>query len=160
MQRHFLSRQGFTPPLPRDRNSLHTARAGFTLSELLLAAGIMAFVLVGLLQLFISCIFINEANRNLSIASVHGQYVLEEMKNTNFTSFKNGSVDANTNWDLNSTAINLKGLGALNTEQITTDASWIDILTKDRLDISVTVSWKDFGVRNRSLVFRTMITEP
>ena len=135
-------------------------RAGFTLSELLLAAGIMAFVLVGLLQLFISCIFLNEANRNLSIASVHGQYILEEMKNTNFTNFKNGSVNANTNWDLNSATVNLKGLGALNTELINTDAAWVNEATKDCLDITVTVSWKDFGVRDRSLVFWTMITEP
>lgn len=135
-------------------------KQGFTLSELLLASGIMAFVLVGLLQLFITCIFLNESNRNLSVATAHGQYVLEEMKNTNFTNFKIGSINADTYWDWNSVTINSKGLGALNSEAITTDAAWVDAGTKDRLDITVTLSWKDFGLRERSLVLRTLITEP
>ena len=155
------AKQGFTPletagqPLKRKRSL-----TGFTLSELLLASGIMAFVLVGLLQLFITCIFLNESNRNLSVATAHGQYVLEEMKNTNFTNFKNSSPNADTYWDWNSAAINSNGLGALNSEAIATDAAWVDAGTKNRLDIAVTVSWKDFGLRERSLVLRTLLTEP
>jgi Tfp pilus assembly protein PilW len=136
------------------------SKLGFTLSELLIASGIMAFVLVGLLHLFITCIFLNESNRNLSVATAHGQYVLEEMKNTNFTNFKNGSPNADTYWDWNNAAINSNGLSVLNSEAIATDAAWVDAVTKDRLDITVTVSWKDFGVRDRSLVLRTLITEP
>jgi hypothetical protein len=135
-------------------------KQGFTLSELLLASGIMAFVLVGLLQLFITCIFLNESSRNLSVAIAQGQYLLEEMKNTNFTNYKIGSINADTYWDWDSATINSNGLGALNSEAITTDAAWVDEGTKDRLDITVTLAWKDFGLRGRSLVLRTLITEP
>lgn len=136
------------------------SKQGFTLSELLVASGIMAVVLVGLLHLFITCIFLNEANRNLSVATAHGQYVLEGIKNTNFTNFKNGSPNADTYWDWNSAAINSKGLGALNSEAIATDAVWVDAGTKDRLDITVTLTWKDFGLRDRILILRTLLTEP
>src|SRR3990167_7979369 len=122
------------------------SKQGFTLSELLVASGIMAFVLAGLLHLFITCIFLNEANRNLSIATVQGQYILEEIKNTNFANFKTGVIDADTYWDWDSAAIE-------------TSADWVDV-GEDRLDISLTVSWRDFGIRQRSLVLRTLITEP
>ncbi|OGX24218.1 MAG: hypothetical protein A3J51_01465 [Omnitrophica WOR_2 bacterium RIFCSPHIGHO2_02_FULL_45_21] len=135
------------------------SKQGFTLSELLVASGIMAFVLAGLLHLFITCIFLNEANRNLSIATVQGQYILEEIKNTNFANFKTGVIDADTYWDWDSAAINSNGLAALNSEAIETSADWVDV-GEDRLDISLTVSWRDFGIRQRSLVLRTLITEP
>src|SRR3989338_1914043 len=135
------------------------SKQGFTLSELLVASAIMAFVLAGLLHLFITCIFLNEANRNLSIATVQGQYILEEIKNTNFANFKTGVIDADTYWDWDSAAINSNGLAALNSEAIETSADWVDV-GEDRLDISLTVSWRDFGIRQRSLVLRTLITEP
>lgn len=127
------------------------SKHGFTLSELLLASGIMAFVLVGLLQLFITCIVLNESNRNLSVATAHGQYVLEEMKNTNFTSLKNGTLD----WDWDTNQIGEKGLTPLSSELIVTG-----IVDSGYLQITVTLTWKDFGIRDRSLVLRTLITEP
>lgn len=57
---------------------------GFTLSELLLAAAILAFVLTGLLLLFINCSLLNEANRNLTIATSYAQELMEVIESKRF----------------------------------------------------------------------------
>ncbi|HAH20340.1 MAG: hypothetical protein A2Y00_08620 [Omnitrophica WOR_2 bacterium GWF2_43_52] len=130
---------------------------GFTLPELLLAFSVMALVLAGALSLFISCIFLNETNRNLSVATGHAQLVLEEIKNTNFVSMQSGAINPETNWDWDNAAISAKGLIVLNTESISTQAVWTGT---DRLNVNVTVSWKDRGLRDRSTSLETLITEP
>ncbi|MDD5506606.1 MAG: prepilin-type N-terminal cleavage/methylation domain-containing protein, partial [Candidatus Omnitrophica bacterium] len=53
---------------------------GFTLSELMIAAAILVLVLSALLVLYINCMILNEASRNLSIATSHAQYMMEEIK--------------------------------------------------------------------------------
>ena len=130
---------------------------GFTLPELLLAFSVMALVLAGALSLFISCIFLNETNRNLSVATGHAQLVLEEIKNTNFVSMQSGAINPETNWDWDNAAISAKGLIVLNTESISTQAVWTGT---DRLNVNVTVSWKDRGLRDRLTSLETLITEP
>jgi len=123
------------------------ARRAFTLTELLLAAAILAFALTGLLMIFINCIFLNDANRNLTIAFTHAQFAMEEIKNTDFASI------ASQTWN-NATIIS-KGLVPLNSESII-----ITVTGTEPLDVLVTVNWKDRGVRDRSTVLRTLITEP
>lgn len=130
---------------------------GFTLPELLLAFAVMALVLAGALSLFISCIFLNEANRNMSVATGHAQLVLEEIKKTNFISMQTGAINPDTNWDWNNAAISSKGLIVLSNESIGTQATWTG---SDRVNVNVTVSWKDRGQRDRSLSLETLITEP
>ncbi len=120
---------------------------GFSLVELLLAAVILAFVLTGLLALFISCIFLNDTNRNTTIAISHAQFAMEEVKNTTFTSITGAT------W--NSTAIASKGLTPLNSETIV-----IGVSGTDTLDIAVTVNWKDRGTRDRTISLETLISEP
>lgn len=119
----------------------------FTLVELLLAAVILAFVLTGLLALFISCIFLNETNRNTTIATSHAQFAMEEIKNTTFTSI------AGATW--NSATIQTKGLVPLNSETIVINVAGINLL-----DITVTVNWKDRGTRDRTMSLETLISEP
>ena len=133
---------------------------GFTLSELLLAFAILAFVLAGALSLFVTCIFLNEGSRNLGVATGHAQFILEDIKNTNFTSLKTGAINSNTYWDWNSAAITSKGLAALNTESINTHGAWADEIAKDRLEVIVTVTWKDRGLRDRSVYLETLVTQP
>lgn len=126
---------------------------GFTLSELLLAAAILAFALTSLLVLFINCTFLNESNRNLTIATTHVQYVMEEIKNTDFddlqTNINNG------NWDWDSSEITTQGLTALNSESIDTSVSGTVIL-----DVVVSVSWQDRQGRDRTTNLETLIVEP
>lgn len=124
---------------------------GFTLPELLLAAAILVFVLAGLLLLFINCIFLNQANRNLTIATSHAQYVLEDVKHTSFDDI---STDINNGvWDWDATDITNAGLTALTGESIDTQVSGVD-----PIGVSVTVSWNDRGLRARNIELRTLIT--
>lgn len=126
---------------------------GFTLSELLLACAILAFVLTGLLVLFINCIFLNEANRNLSVATGHAQYAMEEIKDTDFDSIKTKGDNGDWDW-CDSATITSKGLTPLNNECINTG-----VTGTEPLDIVVTVSWQDLKGRNRNIALETLITE-
>jgi prepilin-type N-terminal cleavage/methylation domain-containing protein len=126
---------------------MKSSNKGFTLAELLLAAAILALALTSILTLFINCLFLNTSNNNLSIATSHGQYTLESVKNTNFTSIQSQT------WD--QTAISAKGLTPLDSESIV-----IGVTGTDVLDVVVTVNWKDRGIRNRSLTLETLIAEP
>ena len=120
---------------------------GITLAEVLLAVAILAFALTGLLMIFINCIFLNDANRNLTIACTHAQFAMEEIKNTDFASI------ASQTWD-NATIIS-KGLVPLDSESII-----ITVTETEPLDVLVTLNWKDRGVRDRRTALETLITEP
>jgi len=120
---------------------------GFTLVELFLGAMIMAFALTAFLVIFINCIFLNTSNSNLSIATAHAQYALEEIKSTNFTSI------ASQTW--NNATITAKGLTPLNSESIA-----INVTGTAVLDVTVTVSWRDRGIRSRSYALETLMAEP
>jgi len=119
----------------------------FTLVELLLASAILALVISGLLLVFLSCIFLNEANRNLTAAITHAQFAMEEVKNTAF-----GSI-ASESWD--NATISAKGLLPLGNESIS-----INVTGSTTLDVNVTVSWQDRASRDRNISIETLITEP
>jgi prepilin-type N-terminal cleavage/methylation domain-containing protein len=55
-------------------------RKGFTLLELMIALGLIVFVIAGLFSSFIYAILLNETTGNLVKAANDAQYVLEEMK--------------------------------------------------------------------------------
>jgi Tfp pilus assembly protein PilV len=126
---------------------MRNKKLGFTLSELLMSAAILAYVFTALILLFINAGFLNEANRNKTIAVTHAQYALEEIKNTNFSSI------ADATW--NSPTIVSKGLVPLNNESIN-----IVVTGVEPKDVQVTVNWRDRRLRNRSVSFETLITEP
>jgi len=90
------SKRGFTPlETIRKQGKAKMSLTGFTLSELLLASGIMAFVLTALLSLFISSAFLGTADLNSNIAYDALQTKMEEVKNTSFASLDslNGTFD-------------------------------------------------------------------
>ena len=120
----------------------------------MLAAAILAFVLCGLLALFVYCIFLNESNRNLSIAMNHAQYIIEEIRNTPFSQIESGIN--NGNWDLDVDAIGADpySLTALNNESIDAGVSQ----SGDPLGISITVGWDDRRQRSRSITLQTLLT--
>jgi type II secretory pathway pseudopilin PulG len=129
------------------------SKQGFTLTELLLAVIILAFSITGILLLFVNCAFLNEANRNLSVASSHSQFVMEEIRgeaSSGFSSLK-VHIDAG-NWDWDTATINSRGLTALNNEVIDTSASGTE-----PLDVLITVTWKDRSGRDRSAAIETLI---
>jgi len=126
---------------------MRNKKLGFTLSELLMSAAILAYVFSALILLFINAGFLNEANRNKTIAVSHAQFTLEEVKNTLFADI------ASATW--NSATIVSKGLVSLNNESIN-----IVVTGTEPKDVRVTVNWRDRRLRNRNVSFETLITEP
>ncbi len=130
---------------------------GFTLSELLLAAAILAFVLSGLLLLFINCIILNEANRNLSVATSHAQYIMEEIKNAGTLQSIKAKIDSG----------NFTSFQVLPNENITVcccNSPCSSCLGScqsagDPLGIYVRVNWKDRSVRDRYIELKTQMTD-
>ena len=130
-------------------------KSGFTLSELLLAAAILVFVLAGLLALFLNCLILNEANRNLTVATSHAQYIMEEIKDAadpDFTQLE--SKINNGDWDLNASQIQAApyNLTVLSNESINTNVTQ----SGNPLGISVIVQWNDRGGRPRSTELDTL----
>ena len=126
--------------------------SGFTLPELLLVAVILGYSLSVVLLTFINGARLNEASRNLTTATIHAEYIMENLKNTAFfnlaTDINNGS------WTWNTATISSKGLTALKNENIST------IYTgANPLDISVTVRWQGTQGRNRAKILRTLISD-
>ena len=125
---------------------MKSSSKGFTLSELLLAAAILAFALSGLLLLFVNCMLLNAANRNLTIATSHAEFALEEIETTTFASI------ASATW--NNATITSKGLTPLNNESIV-----ITVTGTDLKNISVLASWLDRGQKNRSTELLTLFSD-
>lgn len=117
---------------------------GFTLAELLLGAAIMAFALVGLLALFISCMRFDEFNRNLSQATGHTQFVMEEIKNEaasgSLSDIRDKIDNGDWNWSVDGGQIADNGLSPVSEEMIVTTYDEDDT---DPLDVTVKVTWKD-----------------
>jgi Tfp pilus assembly protein PilW len=129
---------------------------GVTLLELMAAALIMAFVLTGLLRLFINCIILNESSRNLTMAMSHAQYVMEDISAAGIaglaTRINNGGT---VGWDFNAAQFQAAyGLTPLNNEAIATAVTQAG----DPLGVSVTVTWFDRSQRARIFTLQTLIT--
>ena len=136
--------------MPKKR---HEIEKGFSLSELLLAAAILVPISCVILYSFITCSFLNESNRNSVHATNHVQYIMEEIKNTDFNEIK--SRIESGYWDWNSETITSKGLTPLNNESIDTQVTGSELL-----DIVVMVNWKDRGKNYRSLSIETLRVKP
>ena len=126
---------------------------GLTLSELLLAAAILAFVRCGFLVLFLNCSFLNESNRNLTLAVSHAQYIMEDIKNTYFSEIKT-RIDGG-DWDLATADIIAEGLTVLANESIDTSHGSDD----NPLEVVVTVQWQNRRQRQSQTEIRTLITK-
>jgi hypothetical protein len=123
-----------------------------TLSELLLAVAILAFVLCGMLVLFVNLLFLNEANRNLTLSVSHAQYAMEGIKNTHFSEIKS-RIDSG-DWDWDAADITAQGLAALINESIDTSRG----LDDNPVEVTVSVQWQDRRQRQRQIELRTLIT--
>ena len=132
-------------------------KSGFTLAELLLGAAIMAFALVGLLALFISCMRFDEFNRNLSQAAGHTQFVMEDIKNEaasgSLSDIRDKIDNGDWNWSADGGQIVDNGLSPVSEEVIETT---YDEDTTDPLDVTVKVTWRDNSV---GLELKTSFTE-
>ena len=111
---------------------------GVSLVELLITAGILVFVLCGLLVLFNNCIFLNKTNRNLTVAMSHAQYVMESVKNTPSDQITT-NIDAGV-WDWNTDPqFTSNNLIRLTNEAIITNY----VPASNPLEVWVDVTWDD-----------------
>jgi len=150
--------------LTRFKKEQKLSKKGFTLLELLIAAGIFAFAISGILLVFINCALLDKANRNKSIATSHAEFVIEDimeyMRTNELDSLQNNIVN-NGMWNWNNAAI-CNNLGCapcvypcvLNSESITTSC----INATSPLEITVTVSWQD-RAKTRNLELKTLISK-
>ena len=126
---------------------------GMTLTELLLAAAILAFVLCGLVSLFVSCSLLNDSNRNLTTVMTHAQYILEDIRDSNFTNLESSITTGS--WDWNEAEIVSHNLVALSNESIDTDV----FQSGNPLGVSVRIDWTDRRGRPRFRELQTLITD-
>ena len=136
-----------------------SANKGFTLPELLLASLILILALSGMLTLFVSCIFLNDASANLSTAVTHAEYILEEIREAGFSGLEdriNSNNGTPAGWDLDTAEIQATyGIAPLRSERITTAVS----SSGNPLGVAVGVSWVDRTGRARDTELRTMVTD-
>ncbi len=124
---------------------------GFTLPEVLMTVAILAYSLSMVLASFMGSVALNEASRNLTIATGHAQFAMESIRNTSFASIPTAINAYNFTW--NASGITAQGLTPLKGETVTTTYSGTTLL-----DITVTVSWTENNGRARSKVLRTLVS--
>ena len=117
-----------------------------TLAEVLIATVFLTVAFSGILMLVISCMLLNEANRNSTVAITHAQYIMEEVRDTSFGSVQ-GAINSGV-WDLDATELASApyNLVVLNSELIDTSVTTVGSL----LEIIVDISWQDRKGRGRS----------
>jgi len=130
-------------------------KKALTIPEILIATMLLAVVLGGILMLFISCMLLNEANRNSTIAITHAQYILEEVRGTEFDYIADDISQGV--WDLDATALEADpyNLSALTNETVDTSVATVGNL----LEVTVDVAWKDRRGRDRSEQLVTRIAD-
>lgn len=127
------------------RSSVHnrffqSSKKGFTLAELLLAAAILLFGISASLAAFVNCLLLNETNNNRVSAANDAQYVLEQIKGTDYDDIDSYAAPAFTN--LRNETVSVSGL--------TTE------IESGLKQIAVTISWTERG-KNRSFTLSTHI---
>ena len=128
-------------------------KKGLTLPELLLATAILAVTLSLILLSYISCVFLNQTNRERTKAISHAQFVMEEIKTTTFDDIS--SYINNGDFDWNTATIETRGLDALNNETIDTSVNGAGLL-----DINIIISWTGSRQIDRQVSLQTLIARP
>jgi prepilin-type N-terminal cleavage/methylation domain-containing protein len=139
-----------------------TNKKGFTLPELLIAAAIFAFAMSGILLMFINCAFLDQANRNKSIATIHAETAMEYIRSQTFSTIQNHLCTSEVppvpvSWSLGPATLNLSGL---TNESINATTTLICCSKSplDWLDITVKVEW-EAQKKTRSLELKTSISK-
>lgn len=141
-------------------------RGGFTLLELMVAILILVVGIVGILTVYIYCYSLNEISRNTTQATNDARAVLEAMRDESTVSL--WSVE-NTNWESWAEGLTTTQSGKTNNTPLTSlpqediDVAISEIgeppLKIEALQVTVTVSWFDKGVRQRQISFTTLLAE-
>ncbi|MBI3618229.1 MAG: prepilin-type N-terminal cleavage/methylation domain-containing protein [Candidatus Omnitrophica bacterium] len=135
----------------KSKKNIFPDQKGFTLVEVLIAVGILAVVIVGLLQLFVYCSNLAEAAGNTTLAVNEAQNKMEEIRNHDFnsiaTDYASGGTPGNT-----FTLTSLNGTGTITTSQEAGGSS-------ELLRIQIDVSWQNKNSRNFSTALTSLIAK-
>jgi prepilin-type N-terminal cleavage/methylation domain-containing protein len=123
----------------------------FSLIELLVVAAIVSYSISAILATFTSSVALNEMSRNLTTATVHAEYILENIKDTTFANIPTDITNGVWNW--NTASVTSNGLIALNSEAIS-----VQYTGTNPLKVTVSVAWNDLRGRSRSQSLQTLIT--
>lgn len=127
-------------------------RRGFTLFEILIASMIIVTAIIGVVGTLGNLLVLSELNRGKTLAVIHGQYIMETIKDAGFTNLEadvnNGDYDYTTT-ELTSTPFNFNVL--LN-ETVDT----MVVSGGNPIRISVTINWQDRMNNARTLTFETL----
>ncbi|MCK5289285.1 MAG: hypothetical protein KAJ79_09485, partial [Candidatus Omnitrophica bacterium] len=93
--------------------------------------------------------------RNVTMATLHTQYVMEDIKNNNFSLIAD-SIN-NGDWDWGVEEIAAEGLSPLNSEVIAVNVDGTDLL-----DIEINVTWNNLEGRASpiNIGFQTLLASP
>jgi len=132
-------------------------KKALTLAEVLIATVFLVVISSSILMLFTSCMLLNEANRNSTVAITHAQHIMEEIRDTSFVSVE-GIINGGS-WDLDASELadpdGSYGLVVLDSEIIDTSV----VIVGDLLEVTVSVNWQDRRGRNRSEELITRIAD-
>lgn len=134
--------------LKKLRKKIFCERQGFTLAEVLIAVGILAVVIVGLLQLFVYCSTLAEAAGNTTLAVNEAQNKMEEIRSHNFSAiaadYASGGTPGNT-FALTS----LNGTGTITVSQVGGSSELLQVQTD--------VVWQNKNGRNFSTALTGLV---
>jgi len=125
---------------------------GFTLVELLVSVGILVFVLMAVLGLFVEMLHLNNMSREMTLATSHAQHILEDIRSSSGVIIN--QID-NYEWDFDTDEkFAQKGLLRIKNEII--EVNYDD--TQTPMPLTVSVTWEAQNSREYSLTFVTMDT--
>lgn len=119
----------------------------------MLATAMLTAALAGILALYSTILVMNKTSGDEFAAMGHAQYVMEDIRNTDFVNITSRMYAGD--WAWGQTEITNEGLVPLNNEQIYSMVSG-----SDPLDLDVMVTWMDGSGNARSLTLQTRIASP
>ena len=127
------------------------ADKGFTLIEVMISMVVVVLVLLGFMGANLSIQQVSEAANQRAIALQDANQVIEQMRNLALNGTFPGNVTA-----VYPNGGAVAGFTSLTNEQVT--VSYVNATT-DPLNVTVTVSWQENGVRTVNTALRTLITQ-
>ena len=127
---------------------------GVTLTELMATIFITSMTLFSLIGVFVNMSVLTEFNRDYTLAVVHAQHIMEEIKNNHFTGLE---TDINNGlFDLSATQLSASAYNftPLSSESINTSI----ISSGNPLRIEVSVNWLARGQIPRSYTLESLKT--
>ena len=125
--------------------------------ELILAAFLLAVVLTGMIQLFITCRYLNDSNRNMVVAASHAQFIMEDIIGSSASVPAIEAAINAGNWNL--TSDDIQGapyqFTPLTDESVTAQVS----MAGDPLGFNVTVRWREGSMLDHDYVLQTLVAQ-